>query len=220
MGQASRIEPIAIAKSSYERRKYRRFPCAVVAEMIVSPSGYRYLGKMEDLSLNGCYIAIGSAVPALERNAAVRLCLSVDGDSFTTAARVMLVRPESGVAFEFLASGPEIRSAHLALIQKVAATPSPGDARHTMGPRASILSRCNREAAHERTGFRRAQTQRARVRRPTSRRRGTKAWHKEPGSRSQSSRTCREESATTPPGVFRKQGPFLTTNSRWAPICR
>jgi PilZ domain len=75
---------------------------------------------MKDLSLTGCYILTPTQLE-LGRRTDVELCLCVNGDSLRAPARILLVRPESGAAFEFLPGDPQMRTALLALIQKLAA---------------------------------------------------------------------------------------------------
>jgi hypothetical protein len=102
-----------------ERRKQQRFECGGPAEVVSLDSQNLYRGEIKDLSLTGCYILTGTARLDLDRRAAVELCLCVNGDPLNTPARVIMVRPESGVALEFLAIDPEMRAVLLLLIQKL-----------------------------------------------------------------------------------------------------
>jgi hypothetical protein len=115
------MEEIAVAKMAIglERRKQRRYECEGPADVFDTESRCVCCGEIRDLSLTGCYIHTESQLD-LERRADVELHLRVNGDSLDTPARVIVVRPESGAAFEFLAVDPEMRSALLALIQKLA----------------------------------------------------------------------------------------------------
>jgi hypothetical protein len=131
MGRTSSPEELAYAAMAggFERRKQQRFECEGAADMIALDSGSLYHGGIKDLSLTGCYIT-GSAQPPLYRHEDVDLCLCVNGCSLHTPARVVVVRPESGAAFEFLPVDPEMRDALLNLIHRLAArlTPSKADA--------------------------------------------------------------------------------------------
>jgi hypothetical protein len=120
MARSSSPEEIAIASlaGGFDRRKQPRFECGGPAEVVAIESGSHYQGEIRDLSLTGCYIATPAKLD-LDRRADVELCLCVNGDSLTSAARVIVVRPDSGVAFEFLAVDPEMRAALLTLIQKL-----------------------------------------------------------------------------------------------------
>jgi hypothetical protein len=120
MGRSSNAEEIAIAKlaGGLERRKQHRFECGGPAEVVALDSGSHYHGEIRDLSLTGCYIATPAQLD-LDRRADVELCLCVNGDSLNSPARVIVVRPDSGAAFEFLAVDPEMRAALLTLIQRL-----------------------------------------------------------------------------------------------------
>jgi hypothetical protein len=122
MARSSSPEEIAIARlaGALERRKQPRFECGGSAEVVAIESGSHYHGEIRDLSLTGCYIATPARMD-LDRRADVELCLCVNGDSLSSPARVIIVRPESGVAFEFLAVDPEMRAALLMLIQRLSA---------------------------------------------------------------------------------------------------
>jgi hypothetical protein len=122
MGRTSSAEEIAIATMAmgFERRKQPRFECGGPAEVMATDSGSLYRGEIKDLSLTGCYIMSRSQLE-LDQHTDVRLCLCVNGDPLNTPARVILVRPESGAAFEFLPIDPEMRAALLTLIQKLTA---------------------------------------------------------------------------------------------------
>jgi c-di-GMP-binding flagellar brake protein YcgR len=121
MGRSSTVEEIAIAQKAggRERRKQHRFACAGPAEVLAIESRSFYRGEIKDLSLTGCYVLTGTARLELDRLADVQLCLCVNGDLLDTPARVVMVRPESGAAFQFLPVDPEIRAALLTLIQKL-----------------------------------------------------------------------------------------------------
>jgi hypothetical protein len=122
MGRISSAEEIAIATMAggRERRKQHRFPCDGPAEVFVVESGIQYLGDVRDLSLTGCYIAT-DAMLRVDRCSRVELCLCVNGEHFSTPARLVLARLGSGAAFEFLPVEPRTRSAHLALIERLTA---------------------------------------------------------------------------------------------------
>ena len=123
MGHLSSVEEIAIVKmlEGAERRKQKRFECEGPAEMVRFVSRQHYRGEVKDLSLTGCYVRTGHNRVDLDRRADVELCLYVNGDALNTPARVIMVRPDSGVALQFLASDPEMRAALLVLIQKLSA---------------------------------------------------------------------------------------------------
>lgn len=121
MARVSSAEEIAIAQlaGGRERRKQQRFACSGPAEVLELESRFFYQGQIKDLSLTGCYVMTGAAELELDPHADVQLCLSVDGDSINTPARVIMVRPASGAAFQFLPIDPEMRSALLMLLHKL-----------------------------------------------------------------------------------------------------
>ncbi len=120
MGRTSSVEEIAMARmvEGRERRRQPRFSCAGVAEVVALDSGLVYRGELKDLSLTGCYI-LNREQAALPGHADVELSLSVNGDPLNAPARVVVVRPDSGAAYEFLPVDPEMRAALLLLIQKL-----------------------------------------------------------------------------------------------------
>ena len=63
----------------------------------------------------------GDAELELDPRAQVQLCLFVNGDPIDAPARVIMVRPDSGAAFEFLPVDSEMRATLLMLIGKLAA---------------------------------------------------------------------------------------------------
>lgn len=123
MGRSSSLEEIAALTMAdgADRRKQPRFDCEGSAELVTPDSGHLYHGEVKDLSLTGCYIDTGQIRLDLDRRADVEICLRVNGDPLSTRARVIMVRPDSGVALEFLATDPEMRAALLDLIQKLSA---------------------------------------------------------------------------------------------------
>lgn len=123
MGRSSSAEEIAIAQlaGGRERRKQRRFACSGQAEVLELESRCFYRGEIKDLSLTGCYVTTGNAELELDPHADIHLCLSVNGDPLDTRARVIMVRPDSGAAFQFLPIEPEMRAALLMLINKLSA---------------------------------------------------------------------------------------------------
>lgn len=112
---------IAQLAAGRERRKQHRFSCAGPAEVLALDSRSFYRGEVKDLSLTGCYIVTGTAELELDPHADVHLCLSINGDPLEASARVIMVRPDSGAAFQFLPVDPEMRAALLTLIQKLTA---------------------------------------------------------------------------------------------------
>jgi hypothetical protein len=129
MGRSSSEEEIAIAQlaGGRERRKQRRFACSGPAEVLELESRCFYRGEIKDLSLTGCYVTTGNAELELDPRADVHLCLSVNGDPIETPARVIMVRPDSGAAFQFLPIDPEMRSALVKLISKLDAQADSGE---------------------------------------------------------------------------------------------
>jgi hypothetical protein len=120
MGRSSSAEEILIAKmvAGVERRKQQRFDCEGPAEVVDLESGFLYRGEVKDLSLTGCFI-VSPAKLDLARRTDVEISLSVNGDSLNTPARLIVVRPQSGAAFEFAPLDPETRNAVLVLIRKL-----------------------------------------------------------------------------------------------------
>jgi hypothetical protein len=123
MARSSSAEEIAIAQlaGGRERRKQQRFACTGPAEVLELESRCFYRGEIKDLSLTGCYVTTGDAELELDPRADVQLCLYVNGDPLETPARVIMVRPDSGAAFQFLPIEPEMRAALLMLINKLSA---------------------------------------------------------------------------------------------------
>ncbi len=123
MARSSSAEEIAIAQlaGGRERRKQRRYACHGPAEVLELESRCFYRGEIRDLSLTGCYVMTGDAELELDPRADVQLCLYVNGDPIETPARVIMVRPDSGAAFQFLPIEPEMRAALLTLISKLSA---------------------------------------------------------------------------------------------------
>ena len=105
--------------------------------MVAQSSGAHYHGEIKDLSLTGCYIATPDELH-LDRRADVELCLSINGNSLSSPARVIVVRPHSGAAFEFLAVDPEMRAALLTLIQKLTVELSSREGNNAVEPTPSI----------------------------------------------------------------------------------
>ena len=129
MARTSNAEEIAFVQASegFERRKQPRFHCAGPAYVVVPEAGSLYYGHMKDLSLTGCYI-VGDPPLDLERRERVELSLWVEGESLRTPARVILVRPDSGAAFEFLPIDRQMRSCLLNLLQKLSGESGSQDA--------------------------------------------------------------------------------------------
>jgi len=123
MERFSSMEQLVAAAPSAgaERRKQQRFECGGSAEMVSFDQRQHYQGEVRDLSLTGCYVKTGHSFVDLDRRADVELCLCVNGDSLSTSARVIMVRPDPGVALEFLATDPGMRAALLDLIEKLSA---------------------------------------------------------------------------------------------------
>lgn len=134
MERSSSAEEIAIAKTAggLERRRQQRFDCEGPAEVVALDSGELYRREVRDLSLSGCYILSGVRLD-LDRRADVELHLRVQEGTLSTPARVIVVRPESGAAFEFLPVDPEMRNALLAVIRRLAAGLASQEARETTG---------------------------------------------------------------------------------------
>jgi len=108
-----------------EKRKQQRFQCSGTAEVVWPDASdgceeETFEGEIRDLSLTGCYI-LSQAHLDLDRRSYVKLSLCVDGDSFTTPARLIMARAESGAAFEFVPVDPEMRLALLTVLQKLTA---------------------------------------------------------------------------------------------------
>jgi hypothetical protein len=120
MARDKKDDEIILAKETLgrERRKHQRFECEGDADVVEVESGRHYSGEMKDLSLTGCYIKSVANLD-LKRQADVELHLCVDGDPLTAPARVIVVRPDSGAAFEFLPVDPRMRDMLIHLIQKL-----------------------------------------------------------------------------------------------------
>jgi len=132
MARSSSAEEIAIAQraSGRERRKQQRYSCNGPAEVLELESRCFYRGEIKDLSLTGCYVTTGDAELELDPRADVQLCLYVNGSPIETPARVIMVRRDSGAAFQFLPIDPEMRAALLTLIGKLSTQPASAEAVH------------------------------------------------------------------------------------------
>jgi hypothetical protein len=84
----------------HERRRSPRFLCGGHARLVCLPSeGELHLGKLHDLSLNGCAIETGSQ---LECGARTELLVRVNASSFRAVGQVRAMRVPFGIGVEFL----------------------------------------------------------------------------------------------------------------------
>ncbi len=83
-----------------ERRRSRRLSCDMFAEAVVTHQGYLFRGEIRDISQTGCYIATNARLK-LERFMNVDIRFMVNNRYYHATARVMNIRPGSGVGLEF-----------------------------------------------------------------------------------------------------------------------
>jgi hypothetical protein len=84
----------------HDRRRSPRFSCGGLAKILCLPSDGIYLvGKLRDLSLNGCGI---ETVSPLEYGARAEILVQVSDTSFRAIGQVKAVRGPGGIGMEFI----------------------------------------------------------------------------------------------------------------------
>ncbi len=95
---------------SQERRRHVRFPCAGVAQVWEGGNQYAVTGRLNEISMGGCYVEMMSPMRA---RTAVRLELEIDGHSVRLEAVVRTSQPAFGMGLEFTrVAPPELEKLH------------------------------------------------------------------------------------------------------------
>jgi len=98
-----------------ERRRSRRFPCQGTAEAMVLGPEMLFRGELSDISLKGCFLRTRSSLN-LTRFAKIDLRFFVDDRHYRTRARVMDIRPGTGLGIEFFIENAQTEDALKRLI--------------------------------------------------------------------------------------------------------
>src|SRR5438132_4303224 len=103
--------------SGVRARQYSiRYPFAADAEMLELESGTRLSGATSDLSLGGCFVCTRRT---LEVRTRVRAKLTHKGQKAKMLAMVRVVKPQVGVALEFLGIDRDSNATLLAWIENL-----------------------------------------------------------------------------------------------------
>ena len=82
------------------RRRWRRFPCAGFAEVVVYHPDTLFRGQICDLSLQGCFVETRARVH-LTLHAIAEIRFHLNNRQYKTQAVVMNLRQGEGVGFQF-----------------------------------------------------------------------------------------------------------------------
>jgi PilZ domain len=81
-----------------ERRRTPRYPFAATAELVETSSGAKLTLKVNELSLNGCYVETPNV---LEKGSGVLLKIYREPHYFEAPATVMYANPNQGMGLTF-----------------------------------------------------------------------------------------------------------------------
>lgn len=79
---------------------------------------FLFRGRIRDISLTGCFIETRASLH-LERRTAVEMRFTVEQVTFSTLARIMVVRDGKGAGFEFLPLDERTQEHLLTLIHRI-----------------------------------------------------------------------------------------------------
>ncbi|HEY2039697.1 MAG TPA: PilZ domain-containing protein, partial [Edaphobacter sp.] len=91
-----------------ERRRHERFPVEGDAEVLVSGGSRVFHGRVQDISLSGCFIET-SARLRMEIGSPVEMVFRANGVMLRLSANVRVVRFGAGAGFLFEELNPHIR---------------------------------------------------------------------------------------------------------------
>ena len=115
---------IAGTGAGKEQRRHQRFPCSGFAEVVVFNPELLFRGEVKDISLTGCFIATRARLK-LKRFAEIELRFSANGQHLSSLARIMEVRPGSGVGIEFLPGDPRMDRQFRELMERLSGGAAP-----------------------------------------------------------------------------------------------
>jgi PilZ domain len=106
----AKARPAQQPEHRQERRRHVRFPCAGVAQVWEGANQYAVTGRLNEISMGGCYVEMMSPMRA---RTAVRLELEIDGHSVRVEALVRTSQPAFGMGLEFTrVAPPELEKLH------------------------------------------------------------------------------------------------------------
>jgi len=124
LSQQTSEMPKAEVFAGKERRLRQRFWCDGPSEALTHDPECLFRGRVTNISASGCYIETHARLH-VERSAKVNLRLNLNGKSYSTLARVMNVRPGTGLGLEFLFPAAEAEKNIQDLISMLGASASP-----------------------------------------------------------------------------------------------
>lgn len=86
------------ATRAEERRRHRRLPYRRDVQVAVLATGWLSTGKLEDVSISGCYISIQTPP---EQGTRIQLRFAMEKEEFEALAVVRYARPGLGMGVEF-----------------------------------------------------------------------------------------------------------------------
>jgi hypothetical protein len=87
-----------------EKRSCPRFPFSPAVEATDIQADTRILGRLSDISRNGCYV---DTISPFTKDAVVMLTITKDGHSFKTQAKVVYSKAGMGMGLLFTTAAPE-----------------------------------------------------------------------------------------------------------------
>ena len=87
-----------------ERRQFARHPCRIETKVTVEDGSITLPGKIEDISLGGCYVEMLAPLPS---NTQVRLSFKLEGEVLEPHGRVCSSQIGSGMGIAFTSVKPE-----------------------------------------------------------------------------------------------------------------
>lgn len=103
-----------MTKRTEERRRHRRQPYETDAQVAMLATGWISTGRLEDLSVSGCYI--NTLVPP-EQGTRIRVSFPMDSEEFGALGVVRYARPGLGMGVEFTHLGSQEQQLLLAFLE-------------------------------------------------------------------------------------------------------
>ena len=117
--RASIVAPLGKGRSERvdrNQRRHKRVQCIGTADVYLTPTGQAQTARIQDLSLEGSLLALGTA-PAPEQGASVEIAFTVNQIPFRVRAIVRAIRPNRmiGVEFDLISERTRVRLQDLIL---------------------------------------------------------------------------------------------------------
>jgi hypothetical protein len=97
-------QPPPVPVDPVEKRSCPRFPFSPAVEALDLHADRRIKGRLSDISRNGCYV---DTINPFAKDAAVKLTVTRDNESFKTQAKVVYSKTGMGMGLSFTTAEPD-----------------------------------------------------------------------------------------------------------------